>query len=262
MKDNFVRFAFGLLIMRTLLSILVARSPSALAVLYNLENKFSQKFYIFSGTSGHLIVEPLHYDFGTVEKGEGVLGRFKLYNSGNAIVKLLKVAPGCGCTIAVVNRKVLLPGETAELEFKINTHDKDAYFNSGIELQTTDINNRVMLLPITGWIGKGIKLNPAGGYFGVLNAGQKLEGKLQVQYGGIEDFRIQRVKMEKALINIGDITQKDEHTIEISASLQTDNVKEKRDYEDTIFIYTNNKEHPLLKATYRWTVIPDNKISK
>lgn len=258
MEGNFLRIVSGLILVRIFLTIFLAISPSALATLYNIENKFSQKFYVFSRSSGHLIVEPLHYDFGTVEKGEWVSGQFKLYNSGNAILKFLKVAPGCGCTSAVVKKNVLLSGETTELEFKIDTHDKDAYFNSGIEVTTTDVNNPVMVLPITGWVGKGVKLNPASSYFGVLNAGQKLEGKLQVLYGGVGDLQILRVKMQNGLIKIGDITRKDEHTIEISASLQTDNVKEKRDYEDTIYVYTNSKEYPVLEATYRWTVSPNN----
>ncbi len=262
MKDTFARFASGLLIVRIFATILLAMSPRTLSIIYNLENKFSQKFYIFSRTSGSLIVEPTHYDFGTVEKGEWILGRFKLYNAGGSILKFLKVAPGCGCTSAVIDKRVLSPGEVAEIEFKIDTHDKDAYFNSGIELKTTDIDKPSIVLPITGWVGKGVKLNPPSSYFGVLSAGQKLEGKLQVQYGGVGDIVIQRVRTQKGLINIGDIAQKDEHTIEISASLQTEEVKEQRDYEDTVFIYTNNKEYPLLKATYKWTVSPDNKNSK
>ncbi len=258
MQDTFARFAVGLLIGRILATILLAVSPRTLSILVNLENKFSQKFYIFSGTSGYLVVEPAHYDFGTVEKGQWVVGRFKLYNAGASILKFLRVAPGCGCTSAVIDKKILHPGETAELEFNIDTNDRDGYFNSGIELETTEIKNPRRVLPIRGWVGRGIRLNPPSGYFGFLSAGQKLEGKLQVQYGGVGDIVIQRVKTQKGLINIGDITQKDEHTIEISASLQTEDVKEQRDYEDTVFVYTNNKEYPLLKATYRWTVRPDN----
>lgn len=257
MKENFVRFVFGLLVLRILVTIFLTDSPSALAGLYKLENKINQKFYIFSHFSGHIFVEPPGYDFGTVEKGEWVSGRFLLYNSGGAVLKFLRVAPGCGCTSAVVSKRELAPGETAELTFKIDTHDKDGYFNSGIEVSTTDVNNPVLILPITGWVGKGIKIfPPSDSYFGVLEAGKKLEGKLQVQHAGLHNFRILKVKTQKGLIKIGDIIEKDEHIIEIAGSLETSNVNVKRDYEDTIFIYTNNNDYPILKATYRWTVSP------
>lgn len=262
MKDNFVRGVFGLLIMRTLLSILIAGSPSALATLYNLENKFSQKFYIFSRTSGHLIVEPLHYDFGTVEKGQLVKGKFKLLNSGDVVLKFLKIAPGCGCTSAVVNKGVLNPGEVTELEFSVDTKDKHAYFKSGIEVQTTDLNNPVTILPITGWVGKGVEFFPPPGYLGVLRAGEKVTGKLQVLHGGVDDFRIEKVKSLKGLVEIGNIIKKDEHTYEIEASISQKILTRPGDYKDILLVYTTSKEAPLLKAEYKWTISPDNSNTK
>lgn len=262
MRDNFLRVVFGLLIIKLCFTIFLATSPSALATLYNAGNKFSQKFYIFSRTSGKLISDPVLYDFGEVEKGTVVEGKFRLYNGGNAILKFLNVAPGCGCTSAIVKKDILYPGESTELEFRVDTHDREAYFNSGIEVTTTEVNNPVKVLPVRGWIGKGVKLIPQGGYMGVLKAGQYVEGKVQVQFGGIGEFEIKKVKMGKGFVKIGDIIRKDEHTFEISAMLKADDVRETKDYEDTILIYTTNKEYPLLKATYRWTVTPDTDTSK
>lgn len=262
MKDNFVRGVFGLLIMRILLSILIAGSPSALAAMYNLEEKFSQKFYIFSRLSGHLVFEPPSFDFGTVERGEEVKGKFKLLNAGDAIIKFLKVVPGCGCTSAVLNKVILNPGEVAELEFIVDTKDKHAYFKSGIEVQTNDIDNPVTVLPITGWVGKGVEFFPPPGYLGVLRAGEKVTGKLQVLHGGVDDFRIEKVKSLKGLVEIGNIIKKDEHTYEIEASISQKILTRPGDYKDILLVYTTSKEAPLLKAEYKWTISPDNSNTK
>ncbi len=262
MKDNFVRVALGLLIIRILFSILIARSPSALAFIYNLEDRFSRKFYIFSRLSGHLVFEPPTFDFGVVEKGQQVKGKFRIFNAGDAVLKFLKVAPGCGCTSAVLNKGILNPGEEAELEFIVDTRDKHAYFKSGIEVQTTDIDNPVMILPITGWVGKGVEFFPPPGYLGVLRAGKKVNGKLQILHGGVDDFRIEKVKSLNGMVEIGNIIKKDEHTYEIEAAISQKILLKPGEYKDTLLVYTTSKETPLLKAEYKWTISPDNSNTK
>jgi hypothetical protein len=256
MLDKFTRRVFFLIALRILFSIYLFTSPSAISVLVDFSDKFSEKFYIFSKTSGHLVVEPLQFDFGSVKENEIVRGKFKLMNTGRGILKILNVVPGCGCTTAGMKRDVLKPGDMTEMEFTVDTHDREGYFNSGIEIKSTDTNNPVTVLSITGWIGRGVKIVPPGGYLGVIRAGEKLEGSIQVQFGGLEDFSVKSVKVKNGLVKVNEIRKKDDHTIELYGTINVERVREKRDYSETLIIYTTSKEYPVLQVTYSWTVVP------
>jgi len=68
-----------------------------------------------------LSIEPAEFDFGFVPQNSKVSHTFSLENSGDELLVINKVIPGCGCTQAPLKKSELIPGEATELEIIFST---------------------------------------------------------------------------------------------------------------------------------------------
>src|SRR6267143_4194938 len=65
------------------------------------------------------IVEPVK-DYGTVPKGDKLEWAFLVKNTGDADLQIISARPGCGCTVADVD-KAVKPGETGKCTPHVDT---------------------------------------------------------------------------------------------------------------------------------------------
>lgn len=56
------------------------------------------------------------FDFGSIVEGEIVVHTFKIANTGDGVLVIKDVIPGCGCTTSKLGTEVLKPGEETKLE--------------------------------------------------------------------------------------------------------------------------------------------------
>ncbi|MBN1989219.1 MAG: DUF1573 domain-containing protein [Bacteroidales bacterium] len=56
------------------------------------------------------------FDFGSIQEGEVVAHTFKIANTGDGVLVIKDVIPGCGCTTSKLNKEVLKPGDEARFE--------------------------------------------------------------------------------------------------------------------------------------------------
>lgn len=62
------------------------------------------------------------YDFGQVKQGEIVKAKFKVSNTGDVPLNIVRVEPSCGCTVANYTKEPILPGETGFVSGEVNTN--------------------------------------------------------------------------------------------------------------------------------------------
>jgi len=61
------------------------------------------------------------WDFGQIRASEGIVKHiFLLKNESNDVLNVNGTVASCGCTISEINKKVILPTESASLEVKFN----------------------------------------------------------------------------------------------------------------------------------------------
>jgi hypothetical protein len=60
-------------------------------------------------------------DRGEVKAGAPLSQKFSLKNEGTGVLAFAKIDAGCGCIRPSISKKMLQPGETAELEVELNT---------------------------------------------------------------------------------------------------------------------------------------------
>ncbi len=66
-------------------------------------------------------IDPYSWDFGQVKEGEVLKHNFILKNESEKTLTIKDVNTSCGCTASKVEKKILLPGQSATLEVQFNS---------------------------------------------------------------------------------------------------------------------------------------------
>lgn len=77
-----------------------------------------------AGGEPRIFVAEESMDLGRVESGEILKKSATIGNKGTGDLVIDKIEPSCGCTVANLTSWKLLPGESAVLEFMVDTHGK------------------------------------------------------------------------------------------------------------------------------------------
>src|SRR5687767_4251785 len=63
------------------------------------------------------------YDWGKVVPGE-LQAVIEIKNSGDSVLKIDRVQPGCGCTTSPIDKNVLAPGESGKINVKLDARNR------------------------------------------------------------------------------------------------------------------------------------------
>ena len=99
-----------------------------LAILVSGGAIYAWRTGVFEPKPPRLAVSPLEYDLGKVKQSEGVVSRtFAVRNEGGQDAAISEVLTSCSCTTAEIGKKIIKPGETADLKviFDPNYHFED-----------------------------------------------------------------------------------------------------------------------------------------
>jgi hypothetical protein len=79
--------------------------------------------------------EQTHHDFGKLIQGEKVSYTYKFKNTGNAMLVISSVLPGCNCTVAQFTQTPIAPNENGTISVNFNSETKKGMVNSTIVIQ-------------------------------------------------------------------------------------------------------------------------------
>ncbi len=111
-------------------------------------------------------VDNVVHDFGSVWVGGMLEHTFKISNTGNADLEILQVRPVCGCTLAGQYPKLIKPGETGDLPFRLNTQQVHNAYNKTISVTTNDPVRPQVTLALKGEVKRHVEVMPTGAFFG------------------------------------------------------------------------------------------------
>ena len=97
--------------------------------------------------------DPYAWDFGQVKEGEVLKHDFILKNESEKTLTIKEVNTSCGCTASKVEKKVLLPGESTEIEVQFNSKGY-----SGLTQQYVYVHTDSLDKPIIKFIIKAVVL--------------------------------------------------------------------------------------------------------
>ncbi len=149
--------------------------------------------------SPKLEATPDSFDFGTVEEGEKPMAVFTLKNTGGSELVIYDAKPSCGCTLAKLSSKQLMPGETATLEAVYNSHNaRGGKVSKYVTVKTNDPKNPSKVLRITG----EVKAKPAA----ELRLSQYRVDNLNLTPGAVEKRKVQLSNSGQMELDITEMT--------------------------------------------------------
>ncbi len=106
-----------------------------------------------------VVEEPVH-DFGEVWIKPTLDHTFVIQNTGAAVLKILKVKPGCGCTTNGEYNREIPPGGTGRIPLKLRTSNL-AKFTKRVTVTTNDPRNASFKLSLTGTVKPYVTATPS-----------------------------------------------------------------------------------------------------
>ncbi len=80
------------------------------------------------------------FNFGDVQQGPQVNGEFEFTNTGQSVLKIVRIQPACGCTGVIADeKKEFLPGESGKIKFTLNTEGRSGINEKTISVESNDI---------------------------------------------------------------------------------------------------------------------------
>ncbi len=112
--------------------------------------------------------DELVHDFGTTWIGTPLQHTFTITNAGNATLKILKVEPGCGCTVAGKYPPTIEPGASGRFPFSLNTSGLYYQYDKPITIVSNDPVTPNLRLSLRGLCKRYVEVVPVSAYFGVV----------------------------------------------------------------------------------------------
>jgi uncharacterized protein DUF1573 len=88
------------------------------------------------------------YDVGSTSRVDSVSGTFTFTNVGDAVLKIERPQPSCGCTIAELKPDTLKPGESGSLSFTLSLGRSKAHLEKHITVKSNDPQTPQVLLTV------------------------------------------------------------------------------------------------------------------
>jgi hypothetical protein len=118
------------------------------------------------------------FDFGKVKQGDIVKHDYIFTNTGNAVLEILEVKPGCGCTTAGTWDRKVEPGKTGSIPLQFNSAGFGGSVSKSATVVCNDPERSNLLLVLSGTVWRPVDLVPAMAMFQFDNDNQTNQTKV------------------------------------------------------------------------------------
>jgi hypothetical protein len=145
-----------------------------------------------------MTLESTHHDFGKIAPDTVVSHRFKVTNTGDALLTITKLNPSCGCTSSVVGKDHLAPGESTELEVTFNSAGYTGPIEKSVGVVSDDPAQPSQTLAFTGEVAPNVKVSNEEVRFLDLGRGDRRRVSVQLESGTSQPIQLTDVQMSEA----------------------------------------------------------------
>jgi len=110
------------------------------------------------------------FHFGKVENRSKVEHTFELRNTGDLALEIVKVHAACGCTVAKLSSKNILPGESADLKTTLSLRNRKGHVRKSVTITSNDPQTPRLMLYLDGTAIAEVDVSPDRVYFGAIPA--------------------------------------------------------------------------------------------
>jgi hypothetical protein len=133
----------------------------------------------------------LNHNWGPVARGATVRYPFRMTNTTNEPITITGLRPSCGCTSGASDKSVVVPGDSAVIEARMDTtnfvgHKATILF---VSLVSASGRQAEVRLAVSSDIQSDIVLNPGTIDFGYVVAGQEVTRTVRIDRVGMPEWR-------------------------------------------------------------------------
>ena len=151
-----------------------------------------------AGISGYaapnLACDEPEYQFGELDSSETVKHDFVIRNEGDEPLKITRVRPDCGCTLARLKDKTIAPGKQTSLSARLSLKGRHGKQRKRITLETNDPSQPRFVLYMTGHAVAVLETRPARLYWGNIRQNAAIEKTVDIVFRSNDVFHIKDVK--------------------------------------------------------------------
>ncbi|QDU11044.1 DUF1573 domain-containing protein [Gimesia aquarii] len=129
-------------------------------------------------------------DQGIVKDTPVVNYRFSFCNIGNKDLIVYEVQTSCGCLDYNLSKKQLSPGESAHIEVRLDTKNKEGYVEQYVTVKTNELRNPISMLTMAGGIPRARVISSDAISFEDLPRGNNTSKKFYVADPGFNGAKI------------------------------------------------------------------------
>jgi len=110
--------------------------------------------------SPRVVVETEEHDFGDLKHQEQVSHVFRVFNQGDAPLRLQRGPTTCKCTMSTLPEQDILPGQGAEIALTSKVIERRGFFSHSATIYTNDPRRPVLTFKIIGAIRETLAAKP------------------------------------------------------------------------------------------------------
>lgn len=200
--------------------------------------------------------ESTHYDFGKIPQDRQVSTKYKVTNTGNAVLSITNVRAACGCTSTVTGSWSIKPGESTEIAANFNPKGQKGLVRKSITVDSNDPKTPVTTLTFEADVVTPIQASKDNLFFDNVPRGGSVSDRVT-----LTSFNGQPVKIDKAEA-LGapylHLDMKPEgNNVVLEMTLDGRQVpKDQSDGVEVVTLKTASAEMPVLRINVQWQIKP------
>ena len=196
------------------------------------------------------VIGGMSYDWGEVKTIESPLHtRIKITNKGDKALRIFSIKAGCGCTTAPLDKDVLLPGDTSNIDVRLDLRNFMGPIEKTLTIMTNDPEARNILFKLHANIIQALSKLPNYFPYGQIVLGETARAKVIVKNNSKEDIKVMKIVKTPSDMEIslkrGKVIRPGTE-IEVTSSLKP---RKTGKFESSITIMTDNIDMPRLSIS-------------
>lgn len=109
--------------------------------------------------------DSFHHDFGRITPDRKVAAKYRVSNTGNAVLSITQVRPSCGCTATVLGKWSINPGESTDLQATFDPHGYRGVVRKSMEVFCNDPKTPTVTLTLEAEVVQAVMPSQEAVYF-------------------------------------------------------------------------------------------------
>ena len=206
--------------------------------------------------------DQLVYDFGVVDSDQVVEKGFTIENTGSADLIIRDLIPDCSCAKFEISKKIIPPGEQAQLIMVFNIEGRWGKTAATAKLLSNDFDQPILTFVIQGIAKTTLAISPKGIELGRIPDSDKMNPiaqKIEIRDPGTGDLKIKKIKTSSDAVRVQLLQEKRGADAEIHLMIvpgQCAQISPEKQFEEQITIYTNYEKSRQFVVPIRGQIGP------